>query len=139
MFSLIYTSTETQPFDGEQLEELLTVSRRRNGAHGISGMLLYNDGRFMQALEGDEQTVRDAYALISADERHDSLKVVTQGAVEGRSFPEWTMGYRRVGDEDLREVAGYDGFLDSSGFGDESWSSPSAAKLLLDWFRVQGL
>ena len=139
MFSLIYSSAATQPFDGEELHALLTVSRERNGARGITGMLLYNDGRFMQALEGDEQTVRDVYARISADERHDGLKVITHGAVEGRSFPEWTMGYRRIDGDDLREVAGYDEFLDSSGFGDKSWSSPSAAKLLLDWFRVQGL
>jgi len=49
---LVYVSSATELFSDTQLENLLLRSRQNNSTLGITGMLLYKDGNFMQCLEG---------------------------------------------------------------------------------------
>ncbi len=58
MFFLVYVSSATRPFSGEDLRALLETCRKDNAELGVTGMLLYKDGNFMQVLEGDEDAVR---------------------------------------------------------------------------------
>ena len=37
---------------------------------GITGLLLFIDGGFLQMLEGEERAVRELYTRIAADRRH---------------------------------------------------------------------
>ena len=53
LYQIVYLSTATEPFSKAQLMELLEGSVRRNTVAGITGLLLYRDGAFMQALEGE--------------------------------------------------------------------------------------
>jgi Sensors of blue-light using FAD len=59
-----------KPFSTEELTDLLRKSRDNNAALGITGMLLYKDGNFMQVLEGDEERVRALATKVSQDRRH---------------------------------------------------------------------
>ncbi len=61
MFSLTYVSSAVRPFAEDELADLLAVSRQNNARLGITGMLLYKDGNFMQVLEGEEAEVRTLY------------------------------------------------------------------------------
>ncbi|MEB0262865.1 MULTISPECIES: BLUF domain-containing protein [unclassified Mucilaginibacter] len=47
-----------KPFTTKQLKDLLKESRDNNIRVGITGLLLYNDGAFMQVLEGYEDPVK---------------------------------------------------------------------------------
>ncbi len=58
MFFLVYVSSAVRPFSRVDLDDLLATSRANNARVGITGMLLYKDGNFMQVLEGDEEAVR---------------------------------------------------------------------------------
>jgi len=69
MFHLVYVSSAVEPFSKTELVELLHVARANNERLGITGMLLYRDGNFMQVLEGEEPVVRDLYARIERDPR----------------------------------------------------------------------
>ena len=64
MFQLVYLSSASQPFSEDDLVALLTQARQNNTAHGLTGMLLYKDGNFMQVLEGDEAEVRRLFHTI---------------------------------------------------------------------------
>ncbi len=66
MFFLVCVSSATRPFSGEDLRALLETCRKNNAGSGVTGMLLYRDGKFMQVLEGDEGTVRALYEGIAA-------------------------------------------------------------------------
>ncbi len=66
MFFLVYVSSATRPFSGEDLRALLATCRKNNAELGVTGMLLYKDGNFMQVLEGDEEAVRGLYEKIPA-------------------------------------------------------------------------
>ncbi|MBA3651724.1 MAG: BLUF domain-containing protein [Chthoniobacterales bacterium] len=48
----IYVSFATHPFTQDELVELLQVSRKNNTAVGLTGILLYKEGKLMQLLEG---------------------------------------------------------------------------------------
>ena len=58
MFHLVYASSALQPFTKPELQALLEQARQKNAKLGVTGMLLYKDGNFMQVLEGEKETVR---------------------------------------------------------------------------------
>jgi len=47
------------------LDDILTASRRNNALMGISGLLLFIDGGFLQMLEGEERAVRELYTRVA--------------------------------------------------------------------------
>lgn len=96
MLSIVYVSFSTVPFSDAELDALLEKSRANNTRDGISGMLLYRDGDFLQVLEGPEDAVRATFHRISLDNRHGRVMVLDHSQVEERSFPDWSMGFRRV-------------------------------------------
>jgi hypothetical protein len=85
-------------------------------------MLLYTDGSFLQALEGDEAVVRDLYATIAGDDRHQQVTLIIEFPVETRSFSDWSMGLAILNPEDEGQASGVkrfdhalDGLLDPEG------------------------
>ncbi len=134
MRSLTYVSSARSLWSEGELEELLAAARRWNEPRGLTGMLLYSGGNFIQSVEGADDMVSDVFARISADTRHRGLLVLLDQQVMERSFPDWTMGFRRAGPGDL----GLDGHTDflrdpagAVGAGDPG----SAPMVLLDSFR----
>ena len=96
MFHLIYLSSAWGKMPEAGLDELLSVSRQNNRAAGITGMLLYLDGNFIQYLEGDESAVRGIFDKIKSDPRHHNVIVVDEGQTDRRLFDDWAMGFRRL-------------------------------------------
>jgi Sensors of blue-light using FAD len=93
MFFMAYVSSAAKRFSHVELVELLTQSREKNAKLGITGMLLYKDGNFMQVLEGEEAVVRELLASIWKDERHHGIITIMEEVREEREFPEWSMGF----------------------------------------------
>jgi hypothetical protein len=62
MYQVFYSSAALVPFSDAELTDLLAVSRANNLRLGVTGMLLYHDGSFLQALEGEETIVERLYA-----------------------------------------------------------------------------
>ena len=96
MFHLIYLSSARHEMSESSLKDLLSVARRNNRAAGVTGMLLYLDGNFIQYLEGDEPAVREIFGKIKADPRHHTVIVVEEGETDHRLFDDWAMGFRRM-------------------------------------------
>ena len=65
-FFVAYASSASTDFSPEELTDLLAVSRARNAAAGVTGLLVYKGGNFLQALEGPEDAVRATMQRISA-------------------------------------------------------------------------
>jgi hypothetical protein len=96
MHHLIYLSAATELFDRDQLQDLLSESRRRNTQKGITGVLVYNDGSFLQAIEGEESKVRDLFQRISADPRHRKITTLFDEPIQTRDFGSWSMAFHDV-------------------------------------------
>ena len=56
-FRLIYSSAAAPDLDMDDLQQMLAESRVRNRARGITGVLVYVDGVFLQILEGEKEKV----------------------------------------------------------------------------------
>ena len=111
MIQLVYVSTSVKPFTNDDLFELLGKARKSNEALGITGMLLYKNSEFMQALEGDADSVHSVSAKIAKDPRHKEIQILVDDPCKQREFPDWSMGFQNLNDIDPRDVPGYNTFL----------------------------
>lgn len=93
LLSVAYMSDATRVHSEEDLRSLLQTSRHHNEAAGVTGMLVYRDGQFVQVLEGPEAVTRDLLARIVKDPRHENVRFLMVQKIRRRSFAEWTMGY----------------------------------------------
>ena len=94
MHQIVYTSSARQEFSAADLKKLLVAARMRNKAVGVTGMLVFHDGAFLQALEGEKRAVNEIFARIQNDPRHGDLVVLHRGpGPEQRVFGEWSMGF----------------------------------------------
>jgi hypothetical protein len=94
MHQIVYTSTAVEEFSFADIKKLLLGARRRNRALGVSGMLVFHDRSFLQALEGEQRAVNEVFARITSDRRHRDIEVLHRGpGFDQRLFGEWSMGF----------------------------------------------
>lgn len=107
LIHLIYASAAARPFAKQELVSLLEVSRERNAARGVTGMLLYTDATFFQVLEGEEADVVALFDHISRDPRHGRMVTIARESIPVRSFGSWSMGFREIGPAEIRNLVGF--------------------------------
>ena len=107
MYHLVYTSHATHPFSESDLIALLKESRHFNRRHDITGMLLYIQGKFIQVLEGEKETVLELYGRIVTDSRHHRASVIVEGESGKRIFKDWSMGFRRITEQEALHLGGF--------------------------------
>jgi len=88
---LLYASRAVNP-SPDVIESIIQRSRDHNPAGGITGVLCYGGGVFMQVLEGGRSAVSDLYAHIAADTRHKDVVLLHYEEITERRFGGWTMG-----------------------------------------------
>jgi hypothetical protein len=136
LVSLVYCSSATRPFDERELAELLAVSRARNSANDITGMLLYRGGEFVQILEGPRSDVEELMEQIGRDPRHHDVRVLIEEPLHERRFAEWTMGYQSLVAPEPAMASGYRDSFDDLRVGDHDMVGRAIMELTL-WFRVR--
>lgn len=100
---LVYVSAATRELTRDELHGMLESARVRNAAAGITGVLLYHRGGFMQALEGPRSRVEALFARIARDVRHHNLIVAARRPRAKRDFADWSMGFVDLADGDVPE------------------------------------
>lgn len=106
VYRLIYRSRNRIPHDDRrgELGELFSAARSHNKKNGITGALLLSNESFVQTLEGEQDVVQELLGRIRADTRHDQLKILDTGLVDGRVFARWAMA-KVADDEDASDIA----------------------------------
>ena len=74
---------------------------------GITGLLVYAQRRFLQILEGDQQQVLELYDSIKHNPGHKNAMVLLDDEVDERMFPDWSMGFERLNEDQLSTLSGY--------------------------------
>ena len=90
--SLLYVSRAVKADDSEATESILGSARAYNLSHGITGILCYGGGIFLQAIEGGRSAVNALYNQIVADQRHQDVVLLHYEEIAQRHFSGWTMG-----------------------------------------------
>ncbi len=133
LMHIIYASAATDKFGRDELVEILEQARPRNGALGVSGMLLYINGSFLQILEGPPAQVEPLFEKISTDKRHTNVVTIIRESIAKRDFDGWSMGFADVNEADLASIDGLEDF-----FGTDQLLTgldPGRTKKLLRAFR----
>lgn len=93
LVSLVYFSHACRRFDDAALLGLLRIARENNARDDVTGMLLYDDGNFIQALEGPRATVERTFARIAKNPEHAGIMTTRVIPIAQRQFGDWSMGF----------------------------------------------
>ena len=88
---LIYASRAADA-SAAAIEAILTQAREHNPATGITGVLCYGGGVFLQAIEGGRSQVNALFGHIQRDVRHQDVELLHYEEIDERRFGGWTMG-----------------------------------------------
>lgn len=91
LYRVAYVSRATHPMSAEDLGALLAKAQENNRRNGISGLLVYDAGAFLQVFEGPTEAVTRLVANIQRDPRHTDIIVLSAGPVADRYFVGWGM------------------------------------------------
>lgn len=89
--TLVYRSRAVAPLPFEDLQHLTRTAQARNHREAVTGVLLHDDGRFFQWLEGPADGVERVMRSIRADPRHTDLDVLDRRPSSARRFDGWDM------------------------------------------------
>jgi len=106
MIQVSYVSRATNPMSSGDLLALLHQCRRNNTKYGVSGLLLYGNGTFLQTIEGDPDVVDPLYDRIFDDKRHADIELLYRKDIADRQYSEWSMGFDEISDESLKGIEG---------------------------------
>lgn len=110
-FILIYASAQARELDSNELEKILKTARKRNTKMKVTGMLVYQNGSFLQVLEGHRHNVEALFKKIETDSRHTNIVKVLVYYSSDRIFSDWSMGFADVTQEDLESIEGLNDFF----------------------------
>jgi hypothetical protein len=113
MIHLIYASVASQDFKTDQLTDILQQAREANERVGLTGILLYSDGSFVQVLEGEPSNIDQLYQKLLLDKRHTQLTVIIREPIAKRSFGGWSMGFSSLSTEELTKIDGLNDFFEN--------------------------
>ncbi len=137
MIQISYISSAVEPMSKQALLGLLQECRESNAGRGVTGMLLYGNGTFLQVLEGEERVIDALVEKIRRDPRHTDLQILQRTTIERRQYSDWSMGFKRVSDKELRQVEGLRGFGEQDFNPDYLARHDSIVQSLMDHFRKE--
>ena len=73
------------------LPEIFRLARKQNARDGITGILSYRKGYYIQVLEGSELAVDHLFSKIRNDPRHQQVTVLIDVPISERCFSDWDM------------------------------------------------
>lgn len=106
-FELIFNSFAVDDLTSQDIIKILIQSREFSSKHSISGCLLYHNKEFLQILEGDEKVILDFFEVLCKDKRHSHVTLIHQERVEKKIFPNWSMAFKELSDEDMTKLHNY--------------------------------
>ena len=100
---IVYCSRAAQHMAKEALDKIIATAKYHNPRFGITGLLVFGSGIFFQWLEGPRDNVTSLFKIISADQRHTDVVLITkEDEIRERLFPNWDM--ELVAAEDISAV-----------------------------------
>ena len=90
---ILYISRVSDHCGDRQMTDILVTSRSNNAKNSVTGMLVRSDSAFLQYIEGSEDTIDNLFRTIQRDDRHHSVKTISEGLIDDRVFFDWEMGF----------------------------------------------
>lgn len=110
LIHIVYVSFSDKKLSESELDDLLGI-RKRNKEQKITGLLLYKDESFIQLIEGPKKAIQDLFERIKVDPRHSNIVLLLEEKILKRAFPDWSMGYFRLKENQGKKLPGYSDFM----------------------------
>ncbi|MFO7829752.1 MAG: BLUF domain-containing protein [Bacteroidales bacterium] len=136
LMHIVYVSFSDKVLSEKGLDELLVDIRKRNKLQKVTGLLLYNDGTFIQLIEGKTNIIQNLFEKIKNDKRHSNVVLLLEESIKKRAFPDWTMGYYKLSKEQSGKIPGYSDFMHSKDSRKIIESTSDEAMKLLNSFKT---
>lgn len=104
VYQVSYVSSAAKSVGEADIKDIIAHSRKMNPVRGITGVLLYRGGIFLQLLEGDQAEVSKIYEKIEKDPRHTNVIKLFEEIKNPRIYSDWSMAYKELTDLDLKLV-----------------------------------
>jgi hypothetical protein len=106
---LIYVSHFSGSVNPNDIQDILSISRKNNEGWGITGALCYDPNFFLQCLEGPRDRVNSLFKQIICDERHQQVTLLEYSDIHQRKFANWSMAYARIDESTESIILKYSG------------------------------
>nr|WP_258009379.1 BLUF domain-containing protein [Stenotrophomonas maltophilia] len=103
--AIAYASEAIPGLSMDHVDDLAWAAAGFNFESGVTGVLLYDGLRFLQYIEGREDSINVVYSRILSARSHRELIELGRGRVSGRFFPDWSMRLLWVEASEIRSVA----------------------------------
>ena len=128
---LIYTSTAQPGLGLSELRAILETSQANNRRDAVTGALVYDEGLFLQLLEGDRAVLSRTYQRILNDPRHYDLCLIEMVPCAERQFADWAMRHLTFHRSTWQRAVG------RAPFDPYAWSASQCYALLLRFSAMQ--
>ena len=135
-FQLLYFSRGRNDLRTEDIDEILETAHATNPGLEITGLLLFEQGHFLQLLEGPEANVRALYQRIANDPRHSGSTIIFTRTVSERDFANWNMAKADIDQHQGDLHAAFEKACSSGAAPEITVHRRSSAKQLLDFFKA---
>lgn len=105
-YLVVYSSRAKEGITKEQIDSILESSRRNNVSLGITGILFFAAGSFIQLLEGDKKNVQRLLNKIDKDSRHEAVEYLFEDETDSRLFSQWAMAYSHIDEDEMKVLGG---------------------------------
>ena len=90
---MIYVSTIANTTDSGAVQKILATARKNNEKHDLTGLLVFDNKYYLQAIEGGRTAVNLLLGKLFSDDRHSDMLVLGMEQVHQRAFPNWSMEF----------------------------------------------
>lgn len=104
---LICVSEAATAVSDDGLIAMLQEYRAENLKLNITGLLLYSQGVYLQAIEGELPDASRAYEHVIKDQRFKNTQLLASGEMTERMFKSWCMGFMPAEGTDMSGIKGY--------------------------------
>ena len=94
--TVCYISSASKSLENLNLKHLYNTSKINNAQQHITGILIYQNGNFLQILEGENKTINKLYRLIKSDNRHTNILQIINKSILAPIFEDYQTGFSIV-------------------------------------------
>ena len=93
MYLIIYISDYTGSEESieKDLKQICSSAKKRNPELEITGALFYHNRKFLQVIEGKQESLENLLDILAKDTRHTNITRIIDDRVSERAFSDWNM------------------------------------------------
>lgn len=135
LIHIVYLSISKRELSEKELADFLTDIRKKNKMKKVTGLLLYNEGTFIQVIEGERESIQDLFENVINDQRHTNIVKLLEEEIVSRSFPDWSMGFKIISNKEIENIPGFSDLLKEENSSEPIPGIAEQVMILLNSFR----